>query len=159
MAAACTAGKQPGRVPADCGRKGTFYCWEGAPGNVILACWRWRIIPEQKSDGMRFVLVQKSHHQERGRMLTLERNESVTLKRFFCALWVARGKTQHTQSCFYLPALPPNTSAPDKEPRRWHSMFVVPLRAALSSELSNHPAYSPAMIISLILVLIFFSRT
>lgn len=64
-------------------------------------------------------------------------NESVTLRGGFFALQVTQGQTQHTQCCFCFPTLPPNTSAPEKEPRRWHSLFVIPLGAALSRELSN----------------------
>lgn len=40
-------------------KRGVFYSWDRAPGNVTLACRRWWVIPEQRSDGMRSVLVGK----------------------------------------------------------------------------------------------------
>lgn len=73
---------------------------------------------------MESVLVGKETSSGMGEMLKFRRNESVALYGDSSLLFeLHRVKYHKPKSYFYLPALPPNTSVPDKEPRRFCHSF------------------------------------
>lgn len=103
---------------------------------------------------MESVLVGKETSSGMGEMLKFRRNESVALYGDSSLLFeLHRVKYHKPKSCFYLPALPPNTCP------RQGAKEVLSFLWELHFHLFNLPAYSSVTTVSLVLVLIFFSLT